>query len=200
MSALPDSIKRIPSTQIQEVAKALAGDLRLRILEVLGDRTMSLSQLMIELEVAQPTISINIQILEQAGLVVTAVGSNREKMCSRAHHSLLIELPNRLGDALPDMEEVRMPVGMYTDCSIGAPCGLAGKDGLIGCPDDPRTFYLPERSEAQLLWFSDAGFVEYRFPNPVPPGVELTELRVSAEICSEALGFNSEWPSDINCM
>mgnify|MGYP000306634045 CR=1 FL=1 len=197
MSSLPDSVKRVPATQIQEVAKALSGDLRLRILEVLGDRTMSMTQLMVELGVAQPTISINIQILEQADLVVINVGSNREKLCSRSHHALLLELPNMLGDALPDMEEIQMPVGMYTDCSIDLPCGLAGKDGIIGCPDDPRTFYLPERSEAQLLWFSGAGYVEYRFPNPVPPGIELSELRLSAELCSEALGFNNEWPSDI---
>lgn len=197
MSSIPDSVKRIPATQIQEVAKALSGDLRLRILEVLGDRTMSMNELMVELGAAQPTISINIQILEQAGLVVTSTGSNREKTCSRAYHTLLLELPNMLGDALPDMEEILMPVGMYTDCSIDLPCGLASKDGLIGCPDDPRTFYLPERSEAQLLWFSGAGYVEYRFPNPVPPGVELSELRLSAEICSEALGFNNDWPSDI---
>ncbi len=197
MSSMPDSVKRIPATQIQEVAKALAGDLRLRILEVLGDRTMSMNELMVELGAAQPTISINIQILEQAGLVVTSTGSNREKTCSRVHHTLLLELPNMRGDALPDMEEIQMPVGMYTDCSIDLPCGLASKDGLIGCPDDPRTFYLPERSEAQLLWFSGAGYVEYRFPNPVPPGVELSELRLSAEICSEALGFNNDWPSNI---
>lgn len=192
-----DIIKHIPATHIQEVAKALSGDLRLRILEVLGDQTMSISQLMQRLGAAQPTISINVQILEQAGLVVTTLGSNREKFCSRIYQSLLMELPNRQGDALRDLEEIHMPIGMFTDCSIGLPCGLAGRDGLIGCPDDPRTFYMPERSETQLLWFSDAGYIEYRFPNPIPIGVELAALHVSVEMCSEALGFNADWPSDI---
>jgi predicted transcriptional regulator len=197
MANLADRTKRITAEQLQETAKALSGDLRLRILEVLGDKPMSISQLMAELGAAQPTVSINVQILEQAGLVMTSQGANREKLCSRAYDSLILELPRAPGESLHELEEIVMPVGMYTDCSVQAPCGLAGKEGLIGCPDDPRSFYLPERADCELLWFSEAGYVEYRFPNPIPPHVKLKELRVSAEICSEAVGFNEQWPSDI---
>ncbi|QGQ94318.1 ArsR family transcriptional regulator [Paenibacillus psychroresistens] len=192
-----DSTKIISPVKLQEVAKALSGDLRLRILEILGKQTLSVTQLMTELGVAQPTISINVQILEQAELITTSQGANREKLCSRVHDSLLLLLPSALGDALHEMEEIMMPIGMYTDCSITPTCGMAGKDGLIGSPDDPRSFYLPERSEAELLWFSESGFVEYRFPNPMPPGIELSALVLSAELCSEALGYDEDWPSDI---
>ncbi|WNQ10040.1 helix-turn-helix domain-containing protein [Paenibacillus aurantius] len=190
-------MKRIPPARLQETAKALSGDLRLRILETLGDQTMSVTELMAALGAAQPTVSINVQILEQAGLVTTTPGSNREKRCTRTYDSLLLELPRSPGEALHEREEISMPVGLYTDCSVLPPCGLAGKEGLLGCPDDPRSFFLPERSEAELLWFSESGYVEYRFPNPVPPEVELKGLRVSAELCSEAMGFHEDWPSDI---
>jgi predicted transcriptional regulator len=152
---------------------------------------------MTALEVAQPTISINVQILEQAELITTTQGANREKLCSRIHDSLFLQLPNTPGEALHEIEEIIMPIGMYTDCSIRPTCGLAGKDGVIGSPDDPRSFYLPERSEAELLWFSESGYVEYRFPNPMPPSVELSSLVLSVELCSEALGCDEEWPSDI---
>lgn len=189
--------KRVPPAQIQEVAKALSGDLRLRILETLGDRTMSVSQLADALGVAQPTVSINMQILEQAGLVTTTQGANREKLCSRACDGVWFELPKSPGEALHELEEIVMPIGLYTGCSVQPTCGLAGMDGIIGCPDDPRSFYLPERSGAELLWFSGAGHVEYRFPNPVPPELTLKGLRISAELCSEATGFNEDWPSDI---
>jgi predicted transcriptional regulator len=192
-----DKIKRISPNQVQEVAKALSGDLRMRILEILGDQVLSITQLMQALGVAQPTVSINVQILEQAGLIETTSGANREKICSRIYDSLFFELPNVPGEAFNDMEDISMPIGLYTDCAINSPCGLVNKDNLIGCPDDPRSFYLPERSDASLLWFSEAGFVEYRFPNPVPMGIELSAIQFSAELCSEAMGFQEDWPSDI---
>jgi predicted transcriptional regulator len=197
MSQDMEKMIRIPPPRIQEVAKALSGDLRLRILEALGDKPMSVTQLMEALGVAQPTVSINVQILEQAGLITSSQGSNREKLCSRSCDSLLFNLPKALGESLHDIEEINMPIGLYTDCSIAPPCGLVGKEGIIGSPDDPRSFYLPERSEATLLWFSNSGYVEYRFPNPMPPGVGLKALRISAELCSEAAGYKEDWPSDI---
>lgn len=197
MSQQAERTKRVSPAQVQEVAKALSGDLRLRILETLGDRTMSVTQLMEALGVAQPTVSVNVQILEQAGLVTTTQGAGREKLCARAHDVLMLELPKAIGESLDEMEEIEMPVGLYTQCSVAPTCGLAGIEGIIGSPDDPRSFYLPERSEAELLWFSEAGYVEYRFPNPVPPELALKALRISAELCSEALGFNEAWPSDV---
>lgn len=128
---------------------------------------------------------------------MTTQGANREKLCSRIHDTLLLQLPNVPGESLHELEEVSMPVGMYTDCSVQPTCGLASKEGILGCPDDPRSFYLPERSSAALLWFSEAGYVEYRFPNPMPSSMELSAISLSAELCSEAIGFNEDWPSDI---
>ncbi|MFC3769404.1 hypothetical protein [Paenibacillus sp. GCM10012303] len=68
----------------------------------------------------------------------------------------------------------------------------------IGSIDDPRVFYMPERTEASLLWFSGAGSIEYFFANPIPPGVPLEELRLKAEIGSEVYSFKMDWPSDIS--
>ena len=78
-----------------------------------------------------------------------------------------------------------MPIGAYTDVSIIPTCGLAGELGIIGHLDDPSTFYEPERIYAQLLWFR-LGYVEYRFPNRLPPNVALDDIEVSFEVCSEA--------------
>ncbi|WP_409342058.1 ArsR/SmtB family transcription factor [Paenibacillus sp. MBLB4367] len=192
-----ETTKRVPPPQIQEVAKALSGDLRLRILEILDEEPLSVSQLTEMLGVAQPTVSINLQMLEQAGLIETAPGSGREKLCSRFYDTLLLEIPRKPGGVLSSLESVSMPVGMYSDIAVAAPCGLVGPDGLIGDADDPRSFYLPERSNAWLLWLSDSGYVEYRFPNPVPKGEKLKGIAVSAELCSEAPGYREDWPSDI---
>jgi predicted transcriptional regulator len=110
-----------------------------------------------------------------------------------------MELPAKPGEGLHRTEEIHMPIGMYSDCSIQPTCGMAGRDGtLIGSTDDPRAFYMPERTEASLLWFAGTGYVEYYFANPMPPGVALDELRIRAEVCSEAPAFQQEWPSDIS--
>ena len=73
------------------------------------------------------------------------------------------------------------------------------RDGsYVGSVDDPRAFYLPERVESSLLWFSGAGYFEYYFANPMPPGVTIDELWFSAELCAEAPHFQMDWPSDIS--
>ncbi|MUG23176.1 helix-turn-helix domain-containing protein [Paenibacillus macerans] len=188
-----------PASRILDVAKALSGDVRLRILEALGKQPMSINQLAEALGVAQPTISINVQTLEQAGLIVSAQGANREKICSVTCRSILLELPTQPGEGLHHIEEIHMPIGMYSLSSVQPPCGMVGRDGsLIGSQDDPRVFYIPERTDAALLWFAESGYVEYYFANPLPPGVELEELSVRAEVCSEAPGFRDAWPSDIS--
>ncbi|RKN62890.1 ArsR/SmtB family transcription factor [Paenibacillus ginsengarvi] len=199
MSEFKQELVRYPATRITEVAKALSGDLRVRILETLGDRSMSVGQLAEALGVAQPTITINVQMLEQAGLIASTPGANREKLCSVTCRSIMIELPVKPGDGLHRMEDIHMPIGMFSGCRVQPPCGMASKDGSqIGSIDDPRVFYMPERTEASLLWFSGAGSVEYYFANPIPPGVPLEELRLKAELCSEVHSFRMDWPSDIS--
>lgn len=199
MSEIKQDTNRYPASRIVDVAKALSGDVRVRILEALGDRPMSINQLAEALGVAQPTISINVQALEQVELVVSTVGANREKICSVTCRSIVLELPSRPGDGLHLTEEVHMPIGLFSSCSVQPTCGMARRDGsIIGSQDDPRVFFMQERQEAALLWLSGTGYVEYWFANPLPPGVPLDELSLTAEVCSEAPSFMQDWPSDIS--
>jgi predicted transcriptional regulator len=190
---------RYPSSRLVDVAKALSGDLRVRILEALGEKPMSVSQLAETLGAAQPTITVNVQILEGVGLVASTLGANREKICSVSCRSIQLELPVKLGEGMRRIEELRMPIGMYSHCSVQPTCGIVTREAVqVGSLDDPRSFYMPERFDAALLWFSGAGYVEYYFANPMPPGVAIDELAFSAEICSEAPSFQLDWPSDIS--
>ncbi|ETT46363.1 MULTISPECIES: helix-turn-helix domain-containing protein [Paenibacillus] len=199
MNDISQETIRYPASRILDVAKALSGDVRVRILEALGEKPMSVSQLAETLGVAQPTISINVQTLEQVNLISSTQGANREKICAVTCRSIHLDLPSKLGDGLHQTEEIHMPIGMFSRCSIQPSCGMAGKDGgVIGSQDDPRAFYMPERVDASLLWFAEAGYVEYYFANPLPPGVELDEIRISAEVCSEAPSFREDWASDIS--
>jgi len=89
-----------------------------------------------------------------------------------------------------------MPIGMYTFAHPTITCGLASREKIIGFMDETQSFLLPERSQAQILWMAE-GFVEYIFPNTVPSMMEISQVDLSMEICSECLDFNNDYPSDI---
>jgi predicted transcriptional regulator len=188
--------KRIPLPQTLDVAKALSGELRMRILQALSEKPMTVSELSKLLDVAQPTATINIQMLEETGLVHTTHVHGRGKICSRACDSVILELPRKRNET-ELIKEIQMPVGLYTDFRVKPSCGMVGKDGVIGDVDNPQTFYLPDRADSSLVWFSEDGYLEYRFPNIVSRQTEAHTLSISAELCSEAWGYNETWPSDI---
>ena len=93
--------------------------------------------------------------------------------------------------------ELSMPVGAFAEFDVHPTCGMLSATGVIGMFDDARSFYEPERIDAQLLWFHH-GWVEYRFPNRVRQGERIANLRLSMELCSEAPLHNEHWPSDIS--
>lgn len=91
-----------------------------------------------------------------------------------------------------------MPLGLYTSCSVTAPCGLCSRDGVIGLLDVPACFLDPDRMRAGLIWFG-RGHVEYKFPNNAKlRGSAIEALEFSLELSSEVPGTNTDWPSDIS--
>jgi predicted transcriptional regulator len=94
------------------------------------------------------------------------------------------------------VDQLSMPIGLYTLVHPHGTCGLASRSNYIGLLDRPQSFYEPERVGAEILWMAN-GFVEYTFPNSLPSSMEVDRLEVSMEICSEAPDYNNDWPSDI---
>ena len=118
-----------------------------------------------------------------------------QKVCSRVYDLIIIQLPHGSPPRKQVVEQT-MPIGAFVACDVTPTCGLASEHGIIGLFDDAASFYEPQRVEAQLLWFHH-GYVEYRFPNRLPPGSVLDSLHLSMEICSEAPLHRADWPSDI---
>jgi predicted transcriptional regulator len=150
------------------------------------------------LELPPSTATLHINILEKAGLIETDLRPatrGLQKVCARVFDRIVIQLPAEY-EPEDTTVEVSMPVGAYTKVNIVPTCGLAGAIGIIGHLDDPSAFYEPDRIYTQLLWFR-RGFVEYQFPNRLPPGVALDDIEVSFEVCSEAPLHHDNWPSDI---
>jgi len=180
------------------VLKALASTTRLRILELLSSQVLNISEIGLALDLPASTATLHVGILEQAGLINTELRPatrGLQKVCARAYDVMVMELA-RGDDAAEQRIEISMPIGAFVDCQVMPTCGLAGSGGIIGLFDDPTSFFEPERVNAQLLWFH-AGFVEYRFPNRLPPRAVVESVSLSLELCSEAPLHHEDWPSDI---
>ncbi|MEF2073684.1 ArsR/SmtB family transcription factor [Consotaella aegiceratis] len=183
-----------------QVLHGLASPLRLDILKCLhAHGPLNVNQVCQQLGLPQSTVASNIQVLENAGLVVTKTIKARkghQKVCSFRYEEIVLHFTR--DDAARDDEiTVSMPLGLYTSCAVTAPCGLCSGQGIIGLLDVPDAFLQPERMQAALLWFG-RGYVEYKFPNNArSTGGTVEAIDFSLEMSSEVPGTNTNWPSDI---
>ncbi len=186
------------SSDAEQKIKGIASEQRLRILQFLGDRICSINEIATALKMPSSTVTMHVNALEESGFIKTELTpANRglQKVCSRLYDRVIIELPRPV-EQVERMVEMSMPIGNYVDCKTATTCGLASETGIIGLLDDPKSFYEPDHVHAQLIWFRH-GYVEYRFPNRLPPKVVMDNLQLSMEICSEAPLHHDDWPSDI---
>jgi predicted transcriptional regulator len=184
-----------------DVLHGLASPARVRILRLLHRNVgVNVNDIAETLALPQSTVSSNLQILEQAGLIRTEAQKGRkghQKVCFAAFDEVLVTFRDDFERAQANVIEVAMPIGLYTSCEASAPCGLCSPDGIIGLLDVPETFLNPDRMKAGLMWFT-RGFVEYQFPNNARLiGKPVTALEVSLELSSEVPGTAADWPSDI---
>ncbi len=181
------------------VFRALANPTRLAILELLGAGSLPLGRIAREMGIPPSTAAMHVAVLEKAALIrtdMTPASRGLQKMCTRKYDEIAIQIP-RQDSAVHARSEISMPVGAYSDFEVEPTCGLAGEHGLIGYIDDPASFYEPEHTTAQLIWFR-RGYVEYRFPNRVPATARVSAVQFSAELCSEAPLHDDDYPSDIS--
>lgn len=185
--------------RICAVGRALSVPDRVRILDLLGLRSMNLNEISKELDIPVSSVSNHINALSEAELVLVTYQPSAKghvKMCSAM--VVAVDIQNNQIEKKDSVDySMEMPVGMYFDCNIGAPCGMASTEKRLVVPDSPEYFYLPERKEAELLWFS-YGYVSYMFPYTIHDATKtVSEIDFSLEICSEAAYYRNVWPSDI---
>lgn len=190
----------IPSERekICAVGRALSVPDRIRILNLLKARSMNLNEISKALDIPVSSVSNHINALQDAELVLVTYQPSAKghvKLCSEM--VCLVQIKH--SDTKVSDENsycMEMPVGMYFDCDIKAPCGMASVEKQLFAPDSPEYFYLPERKEAELVWFS-RGYVSYMFPYSQHEAKPVNEICFSLELCSEAVYYRNVWPSDI---
>ena len=184
-----------------EVLKALASEVRVGILKLLHiEGAMNVNDIAAKLKQPQSTVSSNMQVLVDAGLVRTETQKARkgnQKICHSLFDEVLVMFKEDIRPLKSNAIEVSMPLGLYTSCDVSAPCGLCSVDGIIGLLDVPDTFLDPDRMKTGLIWFT-RGYVEYQFPNNARLAQhKITSMEFSIELSSEVPGTSADWPSDI---
>lgn len=187
--------------KIQIIAKALVSETRLEILKLLDSEVLNISEIAERLMIPVSSAALHIKVLEEAGLVVTQpVPGNRgtQKRSNARVEAIHINIMPSIQTASPyQTAYFSIPIGNYFDFNVKPPCGIATENSFLSYADNARTFYLPEHSQAQLIWFSE-GYLEYRIdPALAEPDKKVERVEFSFEVCSEAQGYNNEWPSDI---
>jgi len=183
------------------VLKGLASPVRVQMLKLLHEKgPMNVNDIAGELSLPQSTVSTNIQVLEDAGLIRTENQKARkgsQKICHPTAEEVLVVFKSAYRALENDAIEVSMPIGLYTNFEVTAPCGLCSPDGIIGLLDVPNAFLDPDRMKAGLIWFT-RGFVEYQFPNNAKlSNSKIREIEIAIELSSEVPGTSADWPSDI---
>ncbi len=184
-----------------DIIRGLSSEVRVSILKLLRNgEQKNVNQIAEELKLPQSTVSSNLQILEDAGLLITESQRARkgsQKVCRSAFTEILVAFRDEGAGANENTIEVSMPLGLYTQFEVTSPCGLCSADGVIGLLDVPNTFLDPDRMKAGLLWFT-RGFVEYQFPNNTKLNkAQAKAIEFSMELSSEVPGTAADWPSDI---
>jgi len=186
--------------EIQSISRALSSDLRCKMIQLLQDTSMNIKQLCAALDIPQSTCTANIQILEKANIVETkqlpAETRGVQKLCSLRYEKIMIALTTPSINKNASKIETEMPIGLFSDYTVTAPCGMLSDTGVIGFYDSTASFLDPARASASLIWFA-YGSLEYKFPKNFETSAVIESITFSAEICSEYPGHNNEWPSDI---
>ena len=188
-------------TQLDEAAelfKALGSDIRIQIIKLLMvHKRMNLNEIATALGITNGALTSHIKKLENAHLITInseSTGHGNQKLCSLCLDKLLIDFEGN--ESVQNVYNTSLKVGHYSNYKVYPTCGLASSTSIIGEVDDIRYFSHPDRYNADILWFTK-GYVEYEIPNFIPAGQRITQIMISAELCSEAPGVNSVWPSDI---
>lgn len=184
---------------IAKVGRALSVPERVQIMKSLLCASKSIAEISQELDIPASSISRHINVLAEAGLVYVMYKPSLKghtKYCSQAILELCVSMEPITVNQEKKGYTVEMPIGMFSDCRIKAPCGMTGVEEYVEAVDDPNVFFSPRRVEAECIWF-DQGFISYHFPTDFPRDGQYSSITFSFEVCSETMYYNNEWESDI---
>jgi predicted transcriptional regulator len=187
------------NTANMSILECFASETRVKIIELLNDKPMNIKEIADVLKISSAIVTKHIQKLETSGFIHTESISGtrgRRKVCHLLQDTVTLQLKT---PAVPEKNQyaVSIPVGQYVKYDIQPTCGLASETSMIGMVDDPRYFSDPDHVKAKHIWFG-SGYLAYRIPNYLVGKQVARQVSISLEVCSEAPGYNENWPSDLS--
>lgn len=184
---------------ILKISRALSSQERLQILKYILNKSVNLMSISKDLGIPISSVSRHIDILSEAGLVIISYQpglKGHAKFCAQAvldiHFSLIGDNDEKKSNSVI----AEMPVGLFSEINVSAPCGMCGLNSQLGPFDSPQVFFSPIRTQAECIWFN-SGFVSYTFPVPTENKELFKRISFSMELCSDTIYYNNKWPSDI---
>lgn len=183
---------------ICKISHALSVPERVQILRCLLNSSKSIAELEQELHIPSSSIARHVNVLADAQLIFVHYQPGLKghvKYCSQAILGYTISMNAQAPEEKKVLHSLELPIGLFSHCHIETPCGMVEKNDRLAPFDCPNNFFIPERVNAECLWF-DKGFISYNFPTPQLETAP-SEITFSFEICSETAYYNNNWPSDI---
>ena len=184
---------------ITKIARALSVKERVMILKDILTCSKNIPTIAKELSIPESSVTRHVDVLADAGLIYISYLpgiKGHAKYLSQAILDISISLEPTQTIMSDNEFSLEMPLGMFANCDVKAPCGMTGKEKQIETFDDPSVFFSPSRIDAECIWF-DSGFITYRFPAKDIKNLPYKKLSFTFEICSETIYYNNDWPSDI---
>ena len=128
------------------IVNALASPVRLGILKLLVQKSMSISELAQALNVSISSISMHVSILKDAGMisVISKPGKHGSfKVCGVFVETVQFDLFSATQDQVTKSLSWDVPIGSYSNADVCPPCGMLGEDGYFEQEDEPYVFYHP---------------------------------------------------------
>lgn len=183
---------------LEDVGNAFNSRTRRDILRLCANKSYSIYGLAEALNMAIPTISFHVKILQKAGLVIVLQHPNKkgnEKQVSVSFSRLSISKAAQ-NQAVQKNFYYSLPIGSFSAFNISSPCCIVDQEGIALALDQPGFFYSPKRILAELISFAD-GWIEYSVPTYKFKKETIYKFIFSLELCAETPFFNNNWRSDI---
>ncbi len=185
--------------KICNIGRALSSPIRLQILSLLNRQQKKMIDIAKELNIQPSSAAFHLQILEEANLIKVENNGNKGTNYYSYNDGAFILLQTRdipkIKTQIPPFV-ISIPIGDYIDAKVDKDCGMANETNQI-MGGSPNNIFIPSRHSAKIIWSSNSCYFEYAIPNDYTSNGDLSSISFSLELCSEARGYNPNFPSDI---
>mgnify|MGYP004661333707 CR=1 FL=1 len=182
------------------ISRALSSPIRIEILKLLNKRNYIMSEIADELNLQPSSAAFHLKALEDAGLITSSYSTKYKGTLKHYSYSIR-DITFRLRPASEKQEPLTpfvfsLSIGEFCNAGFTQRSGMASHSKIL-VESNPDEMFSSERFKAEYIWNMQDGFLTYAIPNSYAHRQPLTEIQFSMEICSEVMGYNEDFPSDI---